>query len=83
MLPFDAIHWWQQPAELDGNRLLRDYTDRNSLGTMPANIPGASPAFERSVLMDDCREVSAASRLGFVLSRLRIGLFSSGSNSGF
>jgi hypothetical protein len=48
MLPFDAIHWWQQPTELDGNRLLRDYTDRNSLGTMPVNIPGASLAIERS-----------------------------------
>jgi hypothetical protein len=53
------------------------------LGTMRANIPGASLAIERSTSMDDCREVSAASRLGFILSRLRIGQFSSGSNSGF
>jgi hypothetical protein len=43
MLPFDAI-----PTELDGNRLVRDYTDRNSLGSMRANIPGASLAIERS-----------------------------------
>jgi hypothetical protein len=35
VLPCDAIHWRQQPTELDGNCLLRDYT-------------GASLAFERS-----------------------------------
>jgi hypothetical protein len=50
---------------------------------MRANVPGASLAFERSTSMDDCREVSALlSRFGVILSRLRIGQFSSGSDSG-
>jgi hypothetical protein len=56
-----------QLTELDGNRLIRVHTDCIRFGTM----------------LEDCHEVFAAFRFGVVLSRLRIGQFPSGSNSGF
>jgi hypothetical protein len=48
LLSCDAIHWRQQPTELDGNRLIREYTGRNSFDTIRANVPRCLSCYEQS-----------------------------------